>query len=1212
MRREARRLGLILAIGLLASGAGAEPPFLALLDTDAAPPYTNGAVGPDHLMVMLKTQVKIQNRDGTDSAFPVLGLSAFWTPVTAGASVSGPRVVYDPVDYGDPRNAALGRWVVASYDNGAPTARLLVGVSKTEVPRLDVPASMWNHWHMASIPVGPSTSVRLEAPTIGFSADKVLVQVNLVAPGTGAFLQSNLYVFDKAAMYGGNLTPSAGRTITPDANALTVDHSPVPAVTYDGGVTDLYLLQTWEPGAGKLRVYRLAGDAASAMPVTAGEVQGPVAWSDGFGIANVLPQKQVGCSCPAPPCQVQAGDSRIQNVVLRGGSLWATQTVFFTSPTSRAAAQWWQIKLADLSVTQHGLVDNPSGPWQFAYPSLAVNKYGDVLLGYSRFNPGEYVQAGWSFHLASDAPGFMRPTFGFKGGEACYYKDIFSTPSQNYWGRYSTTVVDPDDVRMWTLQEYAASPDTSDHWGTYWDVSTPKVSVADALAVSEDAAGTTPSEFLVSLSVPSSVEVKVLWTTEDDSATALGGDYESASGTLVFAPGTTTQTIQVSVKDDITHEPVPESFRVRLSSPENAILLDDLAAGPISDDDPPPQIAINDVQVVEGTAAGETKARFLVTLSNPSAVDVKVWFRTTPGTATSPADFTALPDTELVFDHVAGEVSKLVEVTVTRDAVEELPDRESFYVDLLGTPSPVGGQIQKSRGTAVVVDDDASYPPVVGLTATSDDGRNRLQWVNPPWSGAAPTVHVRFDTGDGCGYPSSTGDGQGFTVAFGAGGEKRMVSHPDPSDPLVNGVRHCYAVFLDYGGGHVSAAATVTGTPFATGNVKWKYTIGQGPGLPVLTAPNVGLYSVLVPANDRRVHGMSRGPTGGTWPADWTPSDLGSVAHARSGIVPIAGEWWMYLSTEDGWVHAIDSRTGAFVWQTQIGTQAGAAPAGIFTRYGAPHSYVLVGTRHSAGSNYFYALDPETGAVIDRYQVDGLVTSMASVDYDRRQVYFATDGATQHSLWCLKIGPPSDALQHGWEHQRADDYPLAGVHGVGDIDSSPILRRDRTVLYVGNKAGVVFAIDPADGSIARTQDNSTERRVTTTPAVKGSPFQDSRSRDVYVVTTAATDNVWKLEDDTVLGFHEKWRHTAPNPSVPLLSTQLDRLYVSTDDVDLADNGQGAGVLELRLDHSEVRKRSLESVPGVLGAPSLDTQATPSMLLHVGSISGVFYAVEVPF
>jgi outer membrane protein assembly factor BamB len=497
-------------------------------------------------------------------------------------------------------------------------------------------------------------------------------------------------------------------------------------------------------------------------------------------------------------------------------------------------------------------------------------------------------------------------------------------------------------------------------------------------------------------------------------------------------------------------------------------------------------------------------------------------------------------------------------------------------------------------------------------------GRNRLQWVNPPTSPIV--VRIKWNKSAGtCTYPDPMSENA--TADF-SEDLSCTVTCPNaqPYGGLVLDESYCHTVYLGYAGNTWSQGAKALGRPFDASpgqSVKWKYFVGEG--VATLAAPTIGSHGVLVPSNDFRVHSMARGALGGTWPVapDWTPVNLGSPAQTRSPIVDIGGVPRMYLTTLDGWVHAIDARTGVKMWETQIGTTAwsggGAAPAGIFTAFGGAWDYILVGTRQGSG-NRFYALNPDTGAVIDYYPKAGelpvgavemgAVTAMASVDYARKQVYFATFAGPTHSLWCLRLGPPSNALQLGWAHQKVDNTPSAGIPGLGEIDGSPVLRPDGTRLYVGNTSGRLWSIDPVNGTILSSFDAAPGGNV------NGFPYPDRRNRDVYFVTTASFpgDNIWAVTDSVTTGLGLKWKTTASNPSTPLVSTVTDSLYVGSNLV-----GPGGGVREYALtDGTNTNSVQLTPGPMVIGAPSLDTQALPKSLLHVGSVDGVFYAVEVPF
>jgi C1A family cysteine protease len=153
--------------------------------------------------------------------------------------------------------------------------------------------------------------------------------------------------------------------------------------------------------------------------------------------------------------------------------------------------------------------------------------------------------------------------------------------------------------------------------------SEPTISIND-VTVNEGESAT----FTVTLSNPSSAEITVEYTTADGTAIA-GEDYISTNGTLTFAAGETSQSITVEGIDDAIYEG-EETFNLNLSNPSNATLDDAEGIATITDNDPPPAIAIDDVSVSEGDS-GTTTATFTVTLSNPSSETITVEYTTADG-----------------------------------------------------------------------------------------------------------------------------------------------------------------------------------------------------------------------------------------------------------------------------------------------------------------------------------------------------------------------------------------------------------------------------------------------------------------------------------------------------------------------------------------------------------------------------------------------------
>ncbi len=414
--------------------------FPALGDNNTViPPDTHGAVGPNHLMVTLNTQVRVQNRSG--AAINTVSLNAFWSAVAGGSGVFDPKVLYDPNG---------GRWIFTACDDAqSASSALLIGVSQTSDPT--------GNWNLFRIDVG--SSVWADYPSLGFNRDWIVVQVNMFNMNN-SFNRTHIYVFNKANLYSG---ANANHTRFSELNIGGVQ---VPAITYDNALATMYLLQNWNGnsgGSGYLRLYSVTGAIGAEVLTPVAFVSIPSPW--GFsGFANggdFAPQ--LGSAQ-----RIQTNDARMQNVVYRNGSLWAAQTVFLpaASPT-RSAVQWWQITPAG-AVLQQARIDDPGGGNFYAFPSLAVNANDDVLVGYSRFSAAQYASANYAFRAASDPPNTLRTDTVLKAGEAPYYKTFGG--GYNRWGDYSNTVVDPvNDLDMWTIQEYAAIPSGGyDRWGTWW------------------------------------------------------------------------------------------------------------------------------------------------------------------------------------------------------------------------------------------------------------------------------------------------------------------------------------------------------------------------------------------------------------------------------------------------------------------------------------------------------------------------------------------------------------------------------------------------------------------------------------------------------------------------------------------------------------------------------------------------------------------------
>ncbi|MBI2818639.1 MAG: hypothetical protein HYX73_01555 [Acidobacteria bacterium] len=428
-------------------------------DNTVIPPDTMGAVGPNHLMVMLNSQVRVQNRSGT--ALSTMSLDTFWEDT--GASLPfDPRVMYD---------ACSDRWIAAAVsDRATASSSVLVGVSQTGDP-----GGVWNLYRFDDDATDTNWA---DYPMLGFNKNWVVVTVNRFPNAGGAFVNSFIYIFSKADLYTGDASPIA------DIFSDTfTGGGPSPAATYDSNcasqIATQYLARVWttnfagEGGnSGSLKISTITGSVdfpsynSNGPEIT---TLNPWAFLPNVTGADFAPQSGTGD-------KIQNGDSRLLNLVYRNGSLWAAHNAFLpaSSPT-RTAAQWWQFSTTG-TLQQFGRVESTSGPLFFAYPSIAVNANNDAMLGFTRFSATTLPSAYYAARNASDAPGTMRTPVILKAGEASYYKVFGGT--RNRWGDYSATVVDPvNDLDFWTIQEYADSPQFSPpdygRWGTWWGMLNP-------------------------------------------------------------------------------------------------------------------------------------------------------------------------------------------------------------------------------------------------------------------------------------------------------------------------------------------------------------------------------------------------------------------------------------------------------------------------------------------------------------------------------------------------------------------------------------------------------------------------------------------------------------------------------------------------------------------------------------------------------------------
>lgn len=424
-------------------------------DSGYIPPDSDGAVSANYVVTAVNGALLVQDRSG--NRLSLKSLDSFWGNTS--------DYSYDPtVEYDTFNN----RWILTSCagDNTAH-GRILLAVSQTGDPTGNW--YIWTTYPNAYFPHVVLSTGSCDWPDfgkIGFNKNWIVIQSNMYqynpSTQTSSSVGTFVSIFNKASMYSGQ---GAGSSISYTLYALDKSYgfTQTPAVSNDNSTNALYLLQDWSGDNKQLRLYKVDGSVGSPTFSTVGYPTGSSAWSEGAGSFPHNFAPQAGASNG-----LDAGNFTIDNAVYRNGYIWGAQAVLVNN---KSVIQWWQIGTNN-SVIQQGRIDENDNYFR-SYPSIAVNKYNNAMIGYSRFSAGEYAGCAYTFNVQGTPQNSVEKEILYKAGQAPYSNGesetdpVTNTAFINYrWGDYSRTMIDPsDDLHFWTIQEYALS---NTQWGTWW------------------------------------------------------------------------------------------------------------------------------------------------------------------------------------------------------------------------------------------------------------------------------------------------------------------------------------------------------------------------------------------------------------------------------------------------------------------------------------------------------------------------------------------------------------------------------------------------------------------------------------------------------------------------------------------------------------------------------------------------------------------------
>lgn len=344
----------------------------------------------------------------------------------------------------------------------------------------------------------------------------------------------------------------------------------------------------------------------------------------------------------------------------------------------------------------------------------------------------------------------------------------------------------------------------------------------------------------------------------------------------------------------------------------------------------------------------------------------------------------------------------------------------------------------------------------------------------------------------------------------------------------------------------------------------------------------------------------------------YPPISLGGAISGRSPIVDAAesslGEDMVYVADQSGLAYGIAADTGQIVWAVDPlnagGTPFFAAGALVVknfatSAYTLPDDLLVLGTRNSATTtgNAIVAVNANTGATLwsDVGGAGGvpsmdMINNTPVISYTKNTIWVTTDsngGTAQPSLWEL----------------NANTGKVIATLNLGDIDSAPVLTPDESVLFVGNNAGTIYAVNTSTAAVI-TSIAGGDGAVTDYPILVGfsSPYSlyFSGATAVHGLTYNATAQT----------FTANWKTTltalggggANTPSAPVAVFGLSDVFVGGADGLIHELNATSGV-----DTKDVVVNTGQ--PGIVGDPSLDVTL---MHIYVSTNDQRMYSFPFPF
>ena len=318
-------------------------------------------------------------------------------------------------------------------------------------------------FEMGQSPAGVSPATRNylpDYPKLGVWPDGIYLTLNMFALGTGGYQWSNgrVVALDRTAMESGG----AAEAITIDLPSTSTSLLPANARVQTGlpaAGTPNYIAEISSDSS--LRVWKFHADWANPESSWVSSLA-----NNSPTNVDVTPFSLAPSESPTPGVPIDTLGDRpmMQNQYTSLGgdeSIWLTHAV---DSGGSASVRWYELSVTGDTIATSPAQQatwNPGGGLNRFMSSIAVNRFGDVALGYSTANSTTNPGIRYAGRLAGD------PASTFTLGEQIMTTGTGSPTFSTRWGDYSTMTLDPSDgCTFWYANEYYADTQASDDWHT--------------------------------------------------------------------------------------------------------------------------------------------------------------------------------------------------------------------------------------------------------------------------------------------------------------------------------------------------------------------------------------------------------------------------------------------------------------------------------------------------------------------------------------------------------------------------------------------------------------------------------------------------------------------------------------------------------------------------------------------------------------------------